>query len=367
VRRSIFLDHAAGSPLRAEVAAAMLEACVGLAPNPSGAHRMARAARGRLEDARERVAALCGVEPRAVVFTSGGTESCNLALRAQGEPRYVSAIEHAAVREAAVGAAVLSVDGRGVLDVEAAADAIRPGSLVSVMAANNETGAIQPLAELVEALGARREQVVLHSDAVGAAWCLELAELARSCDLVSLAAHKVAGPAGSGALVISERVTVAPLLSGGGQERGLRPGTQDVAGAVGLATALELAAADRASGAVAEMAVRRDALEQALAGVEGLEVSSAGADRLSSHCHVTIEGLRSEELLVLLDQAGLCAAAGAACASGAPRPSRVLLAMGVSTERARGALRLSLAPTTTDDEVASALEIVLDAVKRLRR
>jgi cysteine desulfurase len=345
----------------------MLEALDGLVPNPSGPHRLARRTRSVLEDAREAVAGALGVSVRSVVFTSGGTESCNLAMRTASEVVWVSSIEHAAVREAAGRHGELGVTGAGVLEVEAAAAQIGDSDLVSVMAANNETGAIQPLSSLVDALGGRRERVTIHSDAVGAAWCMDLKTVAAQCDLVSIAAHKLGGPAGSGALIVSGNPTIAPMLLGGGQERGLRSGTQDVAAAVGLAAALEFASADRRSGAVAAMGRRRDRLEETLRRVAGVEVTSADAPRLESHLHVTISGVRAEELLVLLDAEGICAAAGAACASGAPRPSRVLEAMGIDQTRARGALRLTLSPTTTDAEIDRAALVIVEAIGRLRR
>jgi cysteine desulfurase len=367
VPATIFLDHAAGSPLRAEIRHAVTQALEGLPPNPSGSHRMARATRSVLEGARERVAKELDVAPDAVLFTSGGTEACNLALRAHGAARKISSIEHVAVREAAGEHVELAVGGDGVLDVAGALEAIDHGDLVSVMAANNETGVLQPLRALSEGLGDRRQGIILHSDAVGSGWCHPLAETTALCDVVSIAAHKLGGPAGSGAVIVADPVALAPLLVGGGQERGLRAGTQDVAGALGLALALELASDDRRRGAVAAMGARRDELEALLGAIDGVAITARQAPRLESHLHLTIEGVRSDELLFLLDEAGLCASAGAACASGASRPSHVLEAMGVEQTRARGALRLSLSPSTSDEEVERAGAIIVSAIAQLRR
>ena len=344
----------------------MARALEGLPPNPSGSHRLARQTRSVLEDARERVAHQLEVDPDAVIFTSGGTEACNLALRLE-RPTKLSSIEHVAVRDAAGEHTELPVTSDGALDVPAAAALIDEGDLVSVMAANNETGVLQPLAALEGALGERRAAVVLHSDAVGSGWCRPLAEVTALCDLVSIAAHKLGGPAGSGALILSGEVEVHAMLVGGGQEGGLRAGTQDVAGAVGLAFALELAERDRRCSAVEAMGARRDGLEALLADLDGVTITSRGVPRLESHLHLTIDGVRSDELLLLLDEAGLCASAGAACASGASRPSRVLEAMGVDERRARGSLRLTLSPETTDEEVERAGSIVTAALAQLRR
>jgi len=373
----VFLDHAAGSPLRPEVAAAMVEATAGLPPNPSGAHRLARQIRGVLEDARDRVAAIVGVTPREVVFTAGGTESCNVALASTPSATgiFVSAIEHAAVREPARTRAatigmplgVLRVTPDGTLDVDRALEQVTAGSLVSVMAANNETGAVQPVFELLSALGDRRTQIVVHSDAIAGAATEDLSALVAACDLVSVAAHKLGGPPGGGLLVARRSTTLSPILFGGGQEQGARPGTQDVAAAVGLAAALEAAAADRLDGSIDAMEARRDRLESGLMALSGVTVTAQGAPRLAGHCHVTIEGVRSEEILVLLDRAGICAAAGAACASGAPQASHVLVAMGIDERRARGSLRLTLAPSTTDADIDAALLAAESALNHLRR
>lgn len=387
-----YLDHAASAPLRAEVVAAMAPFSAGLYANPSGSHRLARQARQALEEARDEVASSLGCRPGEVVFTSGGTESVNLAVlgsllarRAAGRRGGVvvrSAVEHPAVVESCAAAAsrgdaeecrVAPVDARGAVDLDAMAALLGPEvSLVSVMAANNEVGTIEPLHEIAQLVRRHAPEAVLHTDAVQAAAALDLAELAAGFDLVSVSAHKLGGPKGVGALVVREGVAVAPLLHGGGQERERRSGTNDVVGAVGLAAALRAVGGSVGGSGRAEESARlrasRDRLADGLVDrVPGLTETVPRSSTLPGHLHVTVEGVEREELLVLLDDAGVCASAGASCASGALEPSHVLAAMGVEPRRAAGALRLTLGHTTTAEDVDRALEVVPAAVARLRK
>jgi cysteine desulfurase len=235
------------------------------------------------------------------------------------------------------------------------------------MAANNETGAIQPIVELAKALRHAPRSIIFHCDAVAAAASLDLSDMVAACDLVSLAGHKLGGPASSGVLMVRNGTRLKARVVGGGQELDRRAGTQDVAGAVGMATALRLVGGELRSDLIARMAARRDALEaRILAAHPEVVVRSAGTGRLAGHLLMTVPGCVSEELLVLLDQEGICASAGAACSSGAPRASHVLLAMGVDERLARGALRLTLSTSTTDEEVQRAGEVVNVAIARLQ-
>ena len=372
----MFFDHAAGSPLRPEVAQAMVEVLTEQVPNPSGAHRAARATAAILESAREAVAGQLGVTPREIVFTSGGTEACGIAFGASPLPSPValSTVEHAAVSAPAARRAGaeplrwLEVDDQGVLDVEAALDRIERGSLVALMAANNETGSIQPVVELRDGLNDRGTEVTLFCDAIAAAPTEDLRPIVAASDLVAIAGHKLGGPPGAGVLVVRPSASVDPLLVGGPQEGERRAGTQNVAAAVGMAVALELAAKDRAEGRLASLRDRRDLMEATIRhGVEAAFVTSSAAPRLSGHLHLTIEGLKSEELLFALDRRGVAASAGAACASGAPQASHVLLAMGMDPRRARGALRLTLSTVTSDAEALEAAGHVIDAAASLLR
>jgi len=373
----VFFDHAAGSPLRSEVALAMDEAVRDLPPNPSGAHRLARATRAVLDEARERIAASVGVPASGVVLSASGTEANNLGILGCPSPRAVciSTIEHVAVREAATLVArragveliELRVDDQGVLDLDAAIESIPDGALVAVMAANSETGAIQPLAALSGLLRDQRTSTNLHSDAVAAAPAGTLAAAVAAAGTTAIAAQKLGGPAGVAALFVADGQRLDAQLLGGGQELGRRSGTENVRGAVGLAAALSAVDDELRSGAIASLLVRRDSLERCIIDeLDGIRIVSKATSRLPGHSLLLVEGCRSEELLILLDQAGICASAGSACASGAPQASRVLLAMGIDEMSARSALRLSLSTSSSDNDVDRCLSALCDAVRRLR-
>lgn len=382
-----YLDHAASTPMRDEVIEAMVPFGTRIFGHPSGHHRQARAARTALEDAREIVAEGLGAAAREIVFTSGGTEADNLAVfgvlgaavRRRGGTKTAvlsSAVEHAAVLEACHVAAArlpgveherVGVDPHGVLDLEALAQALDGDvALVTVMLANNEVGTVQPLADVVELSRRLAPGAFVHTDAVQAAAWLDVARAAPGVDLVSISAHKLGGPKGAGALVVHEGTEIDPLVVGGGQERERRAGTHDVAGAVGLATALAAVAAERDEETV-RVAALRDRLADGL--LHAVQSVTEAADRktvLPGHCHLCFAGVDREELVVLLDEAGVCVSAGAACASGALEPSHVLAAMGVPATVARGSIRFSLGHTTTPADVERALAVVPEAVARLR-
>jgi cysteine desulfurase len=365
-----YLDHASTSPLRPEVAAAVAEIQGAGLGNPSGAHRRARTARRLLDDAREEIAALVGCRPGEVVLTSGGTEADNLAVLGAAGPggAICSSAEHHAVLDSvhASGGRVVGVDPAGVIDHDELTRLLDAGaaSVVSVMLANNETGAITDLAVVAAVIGGRAP---LHTDAVAAARWLDLRDAAASASLVSVSAHKLGGPVGCGALVVRDAVALVPRQLGGGQERGRRSGTVDVAGAVGLATALRLVDQER-SAANERVAKQRDRLLAGLlVAVPGMvETLPAGRPRVPGTAHVCVPGVAAEAVLFLLDEAGVCASAASSCSSGAQQASHVLAAMGVDAEVAAGSLRFSLAPTTTDAEIDLALATVPAAVARLQ-
>lgn len=378
---SAYLDHAASTPLRPEARAALDDA-LELVGNPSGHHAWARAARRRLDDARDQVAAVLGVAPASITFTSGGTEADNLAvagvLGARGGTPVCSAVEHAAVLAPvlAAGGATVAVDEAGAVRVDELATALRDRpevSLVSVMTANNELGTVQPLDAVAEVVAAvrpgRPHGLVLHTDAVAAAAWLDLAAQCRAADLVSISGHKVGGPKGIGVLVVPPELALAPLLRGGGQERERRSGTPNVAGAIALAAALEASAADRTE-RVARVAAQRDRLVAALVGAGvGLRRTvpeALGAPGLANLAHLAHDSVDGEALLFLLDEAGVAASAGSSCASGALEGSHVVAALGPAAARARTTLRLSLGWSTTDAEVDHAIGAVPTAVRRLR-
>jgi len=375
-----YLDHAATGPLRPEALAAMLPYLTEHFGNPSGGHAVARRARTALDDARDEVARCLGCRPGEVVLTSGGTESDNLAVLGAAAHGAVlcSAVEHHAVLGAcgAAGGRTVPVLVSGVIDLDALAGLLGPGvGLVSVMLVNNEVGTVQPLQEVAALVRSRAPGALLHTDAVAGVGWRDVAAETAPFDLVSVSAHKFGGPKGVGALVVRGGVALAPVLYGGGQERGRRPGTPDVAGVVGMAAALA-AATDGRAATVARVGALRDRLAEGLrAAVEGLwetGVSGPGpgardrSSKSAASCHVLVEGVDQEELVVLLDEAGVCASAGAACASGAVEPSHVLRAMGIDRRLARSALRLSLGPATTEAEVDHALAVVPKVVEHLR-
>jgi cysteine desulfurase len=382
-----YLDHAASTPMRDEVVDAMAPFAAEIFGHPSGHHRQARAARQALEDARDLVAELLGAAPREIVFTAGGTEGDNLAVfgvlgaasrRRQGRKTAVvsSAVEHPAVLEACRVAAtrlpgvvhgLVGVDAHGVLDLDLLAAALDEDvALVTVMLANNEVGAVQPLESVVSVTRRLAPNAVVHTDAVqGAAW-LDVGRAAPGADLVSISAHKLGGPKGAGALMVREGTELEALVVGGGQERERRAGTHDVAGAVGLATALAAVGRELEDEAV-RVAELRDRLADGL--LDAVPSVVEAADRksvLPGHCHLCFAGVDREELVVLLDEAGVCVSGGAACASGALEPSHVLAAMGVPATVARGSIRFSLGHTSTAADVERALAVVPEAVARLR-
>ncbi|HEV8296500.1 MAG TPA: cysteine desulfurase family protein [Acidimicrobiales bacterium] len=373
-----YLDHAATTPMRPEALAALVAVQTEQYGNPSGAHLMAREARRVLEDAREVMAEALGAQPREVVFTAGGTEADNLALFGVARRRpgvaVCTAIEHHAVLHPveSLHGRLVGVDARGVIDLDALAAALDDSvAIVSVMLANNESGVIQPLADVARMVLERAPQAVLHTDAVQAFPWLDVAALARDAQLISVSAHKFGGPKGVGALVVRDGVAIEPLLLGGGQERDLRSGTQNVAGIASMAAAARATVATRAE-TVTRVGALRDRLTDGLRATVP-DVHESGVTRADRHhkiagsCHVCIGGIESESLLFLLERAGVYASAASSCASGAQDPSHVLAAMGVSRELAQGSLRLSLGWASTEADVDLALDAVPGAVAQLRR
>ena len=374
-----YLDHAASSPLRPAVLDAMASVWRSGGGNPSGAHALARHARSTLEDARERLAAVVGCAPGDVIFTSGGTEADNLAVKgvlaARGGTVVATTVEHHAVLHPveAAGGRLVGVDRQGRVDLGALADALdHDVTLVSVMLVNNEVGAIQSLGAVAEVMRERAPAARLHTDAAQALCWLDLREAAGPADLITLAAHKCGGPVGTGALVVRGGAVIEAQQLGGGQERDRRSGTQDVAGAVGFAVAAEAAAAER-DDLVARAGRWRDELVAAvLAEVPGAIESAVprggGREHLvAGVANVCLPMVESEALLFLLEhEHQVLASAASSCASGAQEPSHVLAALGIDRRLAAGSLRLSLGWSTTEADIHAARAGVPEAVRRLQ-
>jgi len=378
-----YLDHAASTPMRPVAVEAMEPFLARHSANPSGGHDAARAAKNALEEARERVAALLGAAPDEIVFTGGGSEGDNLAVkgaawaafdRGEADGIVTTGIEHKAVLGAAdrlrrQGARVTEVGATraGTVDLDELAAALdERTAVVSVMLVNNETGTVQPLDEVAALVRARAPRAVLHTDAVQAPQWLDVGSAAAAADLVVISGHKFGGPKGVGALVRRKGVELVPLVEGGGHEWGLRAGTQNVAGIAALAAALAETHEQREI-EIARIAVLRDRLERGLStAIADMVVNGDARLRVAGLLHVGFPGVEAETLLVALDRDGIEAASGSACSSGAIDPSHVLVAMGLDASAARSSIRFSLGYASVASDVDAALEVVPRAVAGLR-
>jgi cysteine desulfurase len=375
-----YLDHAASTPMRPEAVAAMVPLLADEFGNPSGAHALARRARATLDGARERLAAVVGCEPGELVFTGGGTEADNLAVRgvaaARGGSVLCAATDHHAVLHPveAAGGRTVGVDGRGVLDLDDLARTLdaHPGTaLVSVALVNNEIGSIQSIDDIAAVVRARAPGAALHVDAAQALCWLDLRTHAASADLVTLAAHKCGGPRGIGALVVRAGTELHAQQVGGGQERERRSGTQDVASAVAFAVAARCADEERATFVETARRWRDRLVTSVVEAVPGaIESANPRGDRahlVAGIANVCLPGVDSEALLFLLEhEHGVLASAASSCASGAQEPSHVLAALGVDRALARGSLRLSLGWSTTEADIDAAAAAVPAVARRLQ-
>ena len=381
--RPVYLDYAATTPVRPEVLEAMLpyltEQVFG---NPSSAHRFGRAARAGLEQARREVAHAVGAEPNQVIFTSGGTEADNLGIvgaalaardRGAAMCAAVSAIEHKAILAAAHAVChlggrevLLPVDANGRVELDALDAALRERpAVVSVMWVNNEVGVVQ----LVREIAGRCAEagVAFHTDAVQAFGKVPVDVAAVGCTLASLSGHKIGAPKGVGALVVRDRKAIEAIIHGGGQQYGIRPGTENVAGAVAMGRAAALAAAEQEREAVRLRTLRDELATRLRAAVADLVINAECGERAPHVLSIAVPGADSEALLMHLDLAGVAASSGSACSTGAVEPSHVLVAMGVPRELALGAVRLSLGHGTTVDDVARAAEVMPGVVAKVRK
>ncbi len=354
--------------------------------NPSGSHRESRRARLAVDDAREEIADLLGADLGEVVFTGSGTEADNLAitgaLRVQrpsldGRSGVIvcSAMEHhavlntcrAAVEQGGIELREVQTDRSGIVDLASFAEACTSEvRLVSVMAVNNEIGTVQPLDEVSRLVRAQAPGAVLHTDAIQAAAWLDMTPITAAVDLLALSAHKFGGPKGVGVLVVRNGIPIDAVIYGGGQERERRSGTHNVAGIVAMAAALSATVDERSDAAARVTALRDRLVDGLMASVEGAEETGDRSRKVPGNAHLRFAGIESEAMVVLLDEAGVAASAGAACSSGAVDASHVLLSMGLDSAAARSGVRFSLGTTSTDTEVDHVLAVVPGVVARLR-
>lgn len=375
----IYLDHAATTPMRPGIWEAMRPYSNEVFGNSSGVHDVSRRAKNALEEARERIAATIGARPQEIVLTSGGTESDNLALKGaalSSSPRngVVTVVtEHEAVlettdflRRIGLPTALVGVDREGAVDIESLLGEVEADTaVISVMCLNNETGVVHDLPRIVAAVRAHHPEVLIHTDAVQAFSSQDLDVDALGVDMITLTGHKFGGPKGVGLLYVREGTLLEPLHHGGGQELGRRSGTHNVAGAVGLAGAMEAAKDDRPRFRTEVGQIRDDFEKRVIAGMPDVVVNTPETMRSPHHLNLRFPGIRNQTLLMRLDRDGVAASAGSACQSGAAQVSHVLEAMGLTAGEARESVRFSFGWDNTPDEAVDAADVVLSLVEEL--
>jgi len=372
----IYLDNNATSPLLPEVMEAMLPCFTESFGNPSSIHGCGQRALAHIKDARQQVAALLGCRTTEIVFTSGGTEGDNLALKGMmrpGDHLIVSAIEHSAIlmscnwlEKQGCEVTRVGVNDRGQVEPDSILAALRPNTrLISVMTANNETGILQPVEEIGRI--AAEADVWFHTDAVQAAGKVPLSVDTIGCDLLTISGHKFHGPQGTGALFVRAGTPLRPLLHGGHQEKHQRPGTENVPGIVGLGRACEIARTGLSNGSMAGIHTLRDRLEISVVRlISETRINGKGVPRVPNTANILFENVGGDALVMALDELGIEVSRGSACSAGAADPSNVLMAMGLNGQQARSSLRFSLGKQNTVEEIDIAAEMIADAVAGLR-
>ncbi len=377
--KKVYLDHSATTPVRKEVAELMVDYMVNKFGNPSSIHGYGREAKKALEEAREKVANLIGAEPKEVFFTSGGTESDNMAILGaalgnskKGKHIITSSIEHHAaldpckyLEKQGFEVTYLPVDDQGLISVAEFEKAIRPDTiLASIMYVNNEVGTIQDIDQMAKI--AKEKGILFHTDAVQALGKIPVNVNELNVDLLSGSSHKIYGPKGVGVLYVRKGVKLAPITFGGAQERKKRPGTENLPGIVGFGLAAELAGQEIEEETQRLTKLRDKLIKGILENIPHTRLNGHPEKRISSNVNVTVEFIEGESLLLSLDMRGVAASSGSACTSGTLDPSHVLLAMGLSHELAHGSLRMTLGKDTTDEDIDYVLEVLPEIVERLR-
>ena len=377
----IYLDYAATTPLDPRVLEAMLPYMTEQFGNPNSIHSFGREARQAVDEAREKIAQLLNCQPSEIVFTSGGTESDNLALRGvaeayghKGNHIVTTAIEHHAVlrtcralEDKGFSVTYLPVDEHGLVFPEQVVEAVNENTvLVSIMHANNEIGTIEPIAKIVKAVKEKRPDIIVHTDAVQTVGHIPVDIQELGVDLLSFSAHKFYGPKGIGGLFIRKGVRLVPQVTGGGQERNRRSGTENVAGIVGMARALELAVEEMPTELPRLQALRDELIEGVLNSVPESRLNGHPNLRLPHNANFSFRGIDGETLLLQLDMHGIAASSGSACSSGSLEPSHVLLALGLDYELAIGSLRITLGRFTTREHIVRLLDLLPKVVEKLR-
>lgn len=376
--KKVYLDHGATTRLNPEVLETMMPYFLDLYGNPSSIHYFGREVRKGIEEAREKVAAAIGAEPREIVFTSGATEADNIAVRgiaralqAKGNHIITSAVEHHAVIDACLALknegfeiTLVPVDAEGIVNVKDVADAITDKTiLISIMMANNEVGSIQPVAEIGKL--AHERGIYFHTDAVQAIGNLPVNVNDLHCDLLSMSAHKFYGPKGVGALYVRKGTKLKVFSFGGAQERKMRPGTENVPGIIGMGKAIELAVSKMNENAPRIQAMR-DRLIDGIMKIEDTKLNGHPTERLPGNVNVSIQYIEGESLILSMDLKGIAASSGSACTSGSLDPSHVLMAMGLDHQTAHGSLRMTLGVENTEEDLDYVLEVIPEIVTRLR-
>lgn len=377
--RRVYLDHGATTPVRKEVIEAMMQVHSEVFGNPSSIHSFGRPARKLIEEAREKVAQAIGADPKEIIFTGSGTEADNIAIiggaranQKKGKHLITSVVEHHAVLDAfkslekeGFEVTYLSVDGEGAVSVEEFQNALRDDTiLVSVMHANNEVGTIQPVEEIGKIC--RERKILFHTDAVQTVGKVPVNVKEINCDFLALSGHKIYGPKGIGALYMRRGVRVQPLYHGGGQERKLRPGTENVANIVGLGVAIEHAVAEMPAESARLEKLRDRLIEGVLGSIEETRLNGPRTKRLPHNANISIEYIEGEALILSMDMKGMAVSSGSACTSGSLDPSHVLMAMGLTHTTAHGSLRMTLGHSTTDEDVDYVITELKPIVDKLR-